>query len=99
MFPDYPIATFTAESVGELPPEFSGGEPFEYRAVGTLNINGRDVPLTFDLEVRNDGDVLNILGRTSFTWEQFDIPVPTARSVVRVAEEVFVQVLVIAERQ
>ena len=99
MFPDYPIATFTVESVGELPPEFSGGEPFEYRAVGTLNINGRDVPLTFALEVRNDGDVLNILGRTSFTWEQFDIPVPTARSVVRVAEEVFVQVLVIAERQ
>ena len=99
MFPDHPVATFTVESVGELPPEFSEGEPFERQAAGTLNVNGRDVSMTFELEVRNDGNVLNILGRTSFTWEQFDIPVPTARSVVRVAEEVFVQVLVIAERQ
>ena len=99
MFPDHPVATFTVESVGELPPEFSEGEQFERQAAGTLNVNGRDVPMTFELEVRNDGSVLNILGRTSFTWERLDIPVPTARSVVRVAEEVFVQVLVIAERQ
>ena len=99
MFPDHPVATLTVESVGELPPEFSEGELFEREAAGTLNVNGRDVPMTFELEVRNDGSVLNILGRTSFTWEQLDIPVPTARSVVRVADEVFVQVLVIAERQ
>ena len=99
MFPDHPVATFTVESAGELPPEFSEGEQFERQAAGTLNVNGRDVPMTFELKVRNDGNVLNILGRTSFTWEQLDIPVPTARSVVRVAEEVFVQVLVIAERQ
>ena len=99
MFPDHPVATFTVESIGELPPEFSEGEQFERQAAGTLNVNGQDVPMTFALEVRNDGDVLNVLGRTSFTWEQVDIPVPTARSVVRVADEVFVQVLVIAERQ
>ena len=99
MFPDHPVAKFTVESLGELPPEFSEGEQFERQAAGTLNVNGRDIPMTFELEVRNDGSVLNILGRTSFTWEQLDIPVPTARSVVRVAEEVFVQVLVIAERQ
>ena len=99
MFPDHPVATFTVENAGELPPEFSEGEQFERQAAGTLNVNGRDVPMTFELEVRNDGNVLNILGRTSFTWEQLDIPVPTARSVVRVADEVFVQVLVIAERQ
>ena len=99
MFPDHPVATFTVESIGELPPEFSEGKQFERQAAGTLNVNGQDVPMTFALEVRNDGDVLNVLGRTSFTWEQVDIPVPTARSVVRVADEVFVQVLVIAERQ
>ena len=99
MFPDHPVAIFTVESVAELPPEFSKGEEFERQAAGTLNVNGRDVPMTFELEVRNDGNVLNVLGRTSFTWEQVDIPVPTARSVVRVADEVFVQVLVIAERQ
>ena len=99
MFPDHPVATFTVESVGELPPEFSEGEQFERQAAGALNLNGRDVPMAFELEVRKDGSVLNILGRTSFTWEQLDIPVPTARSVVRVADEVFVQVLVIAELQ
>jgi hypothetical protein len=44
--------------------------------------------MSFDLEVRNHGDVLNVLGSTTFTWEQLQIPVPTARSVVSVDDEV-----------
>ena len=55
------------------------------------------MPLTFDLEVRNDGDILNILGRTVFTWDQLQIPVPTTQVVVSVDDEVSVQLLVLAE--
>ena len=40
---------------------------FTRQVSGSLNVNGGDFPLTFDLEVRNDGDVLNILARTVFT--------------------------------
>lgn len=66
------------------------------QVTGTLTIRGVEVPLVFDLEVRDDGDVLNILGKTTFTWEQLQIPVPTARSVLWVEDEVKVQILVLA---
>ena len=97
MFPEHPVATFTVGSITELPEEFLAGDPFEYQVDGTLSINGIDVPITFDLEVRKDEDVLNVVGRTVFTWEQLQIPVPTARSVVYVEDEVRVEVLLIAK--
>ncbi len=97
MFPEQSEATFTVDAITELPEEFYSGEQFEYQVDGTLNINGIDVPLAFELEVRNDDEALNVLGRTVFTWDQLQIPVPTARSVVRVDDEVRVQVLLIAK--
>ena len=97
MFPEHPVATFTVGSITELPEEFLAGDPFEYQVDGTLSINGIDVPITFDLEARKDEDVLNVVGRTVFTWEQLQIPVPTARSVVYVEDEVRVEVLLIAK--
>jgi len=97
MFRGSPVAVFTVNDLSDLPPEFFSGETFTRQVTGILNINGIDVPLTFDLEVRNDGDVLNVLGRTVFTWDQFQIPVPTARLVVSVDDEVSVQLLLVAE--
>ena len=70
---------------------------FTRKVTGILNINRIDVPLTFDLEIRNDGDVLNILGSTVFTWDQLQMPVPGARTVVSVEEEVSVQLLLAAQ--
>jgi len=57
------------------------------------------VPLNFDIEVRLDGDLLLVLGRTSFTWEQFGLSVPTARPIVFVDDEVRVEVLLHAALQ
>lgn len=50
----------------------------------------------FDVTARNDGNVINILALTTITWEQLGLPKPTARSVVYLADEVAVQVLLIA---
>ncbi len=99
MFPEHPTATFTVSPIAELPPEFESGDTFSHQVDGTLDLNGQDFPISFDLEVRNDGDVLNVLGRTVFTWDQLQIPVPTARSVVWVEDEVDVQVLLVAQRR
>ena len=99
MFPDDPAASFTVESVGGLPPEFHSGDTFQRPVSGTLRLKGKDFPLTFDLEVRNDGKVLNVLGRTIFTWEQLEVPVPTARSVVSIEDDIHVQILLIATQQ
>ena len=97
MFRNSPVAVFTVDDLSNPQDEFFSGETFTQQVTGNLNINGVDVPLTFDLEVRNDGDVLNVLGRTVFTWDQLQIPVPTARIVVSVDDEVSVQLLLVAE--
>ena len=97
MFRNSPVAVFTVNDLTDLPDEFFSGETFTRQVSGMLSINGIDVPLTFDLEVRNDGDLLNILGKTVFTWDQLQIPVPTARLVVSVDDEVSVQLLLVAE--
>ena len=99
MFPDHPVASFTVDSVTDLPPEFHSGDNFRRPVSGTLNLNGADYPITFELEVRNDGAALNVLGRTTITWEQLNIPVPTARSVVSIEDQVHVQILLIAAPQ
>jgi len=97
MFRNSPVAVFTVDDLSNPQDEFFSGETFTRQVTGNLNINGVDVPLTFDLEVRNDGDVLNVLGRTVFTWDQLQIPVPTASLVVSVDDEVSVQLLLVAE--
>ena len=97
MFPQHPVATFTVDSVTELPGEFDSGDTFQRPVSGTLNVKGADFPISFDLEVRNDGNQLNVLGRTVFTWQQLSIPVPTARSVVSIDDEVHVEILLVAK--
>lgn len=97
MFRDFPAAVFTVNDLTDLPPEFFNGEIFTRQVTGILNVNGIDVPLTFDLEVRNDGDVLNVLGRTEFTWDQLQIRVPNIQNIVSVEDEVSVQLLLVAK--
>ena len=97
MFPQHPVASFTVDSVTELPGEFDSGDTFQRSVSGTLNVKGADFPISFDLEVRNDGDLLNVLGRTVFTWQQLDVPVPKARSVVSIEDEVHVEILLVAK--
>lgn len=93
MFPNFPMASFTVDSIDEVVDSLSEGETITRSVGGTLGIRGIEVPLTFEVEARLDGEVLHVLGRTTFTWEQLQIPVPRARSVVSVADEVRVEVL------
>ena len=99
MFPSHPTASFAVDSVIDFPPEFESGDTFQLPVSGILNLNGSDFPLTFDLEVRNDGTMLNVLGRTIVTWEQLNIPVPTARSVVSIEDEIHVWIRLISTPQ
>ena len=58
-----------------------------------MSIRGVEVPLTFEIEARHDGSVVYVLGRTTFTWDQLQMPVPSARPVVSVDDEVKVEIL------
>lgn len=99
MFPDQPSASVAFGDLTPLPDRFASGDDVETEATGTLSINGLEVPLTFAVQARDDGDVVYVLGRSSFTWDQINEPVPTARSVVSVGDEVRVEVLLALEPQ
>ena len=93
MFGEHPTGVVTVRGVSDLPNGFAGGETVTGEVEGELQIRGVTVPLTFEVEARDDGDVVFVLGRTTFTWDELQIPKPTARSVVSLDDEVRVEVL------
>ena len=93
MFGEHPTGVVTVRGVSDLPDGFASGETVTGEVPGDLQIRGVTVPLTFEVEARDDGDVVYILGRTTFTWDELQIPKPTARSVVSLDDEVRVEVL------
>ena len=93
MFPNQPAAAVAFGDLTPLPDGFADGDTATAEVEGKLRINGMEVPLTFAVEARDDGDIVYVVGRSSFTWDDIGEPVPTARSVVSVGDEVRVEVL------
>ena len=93
MFPQHPIATFEVGDLRPLPDGFAEGKEVKTQVGGVLFIGDGEVPLTFDVQARDDGGVVFVLGRTDFTWSEIGISAPQARPVVWVDEEVHVEVL------
>ena len=96
MFPDNPIATFTVTNLGDLPNPLPPGEVITREVAGELAIRGVVKPITFTVEARRDPDALFILGRTTFTWDELEIPPPNIPGRIQVKDEVSVQVLLSA---
>ena len=96
MFRNTPEAIFTVDRLPDLPQTFFNGEETNGELTGSLQIGEAITPMTFQITARHDGDTINILGRAAFTWQQLGLEKPTARSVVYLADEVEVQVLLIA---
>ena len=97
LFPDTPEAVVTVDQLPQLPQSFLDGEETTGQVDGSLQIGEAVTPLVFEVEARQDADAINIVGRATFTWEQMGLTKPTARSVVYLAEEVSVQVLLVAK--
>lgn len=93
MFPGQPSATVSFGDLTPLPGGFANGDEVTTEVTGTLRMNDMDVPLTFAITARDDGDEVFVLGRSTFTWDQIGEPVPSARIVVSVEDEVRVEVL------
>ena len=96
MFPNHPTATFTVTDLGELPNPLPAGEVITREVAGELSVGGVVKPLTFAVEARRDPNALFILGRTSFTWQELEIPPPNIPGRIQVKDEVRVEVLLSA---
>jgi hypothetical protein len=96
MFPRDPVAVFTVDDVGPLPPGFTEGDTVSATIAGRLAVRGAEFPISFEVEARDDGDVIFILGRTSFVWADLEIRPPNIGGIVQVEDEVKVEVLLAA---
>ena len=96
MFPNDPIATFAVTELGQLPDGFTDGETVTGPVTGLLTLRGITVPLSFELEARDDEDVLFGLGRTTFTWSDFEMRPPNIAGRIQVKDEVTVEILLAA---
>ena len=92
MFPSDPVAVFTVDDVGALPSGFTDGDTVTATVPGTLTLRGSDFPISFEVEARDDGEVIFIVGRTSFVWADLEIPPPNIGQFVQVEDEVKVEV-------
>ena len=93
MFPNDPIASFAVAELGQLPEGFTKGETVTGVVTGLLTLRGITVPLSFEVEARDDGDDLFVLGRTSFVWSDFEMRPPNIAGRIQVQDEVNVEVL------
>ena len=96
MFPSDPVAVFTVDDVGALPSGFTDGDTVTATVPGTLTLRGSDFPISFEVEARDDVEVIFIVGRTSFVWADLEIPPPNIGQFVQVEDEVKVEVLLAA---
>lgn len=97
LFPRQPIARVTFQGIDELPAGLSDGEEISAMLAGVVNVNGVDAGITFEIEARLDGDVLFMLGRADFQWEEFGMTAPKS-ALFDVEDDVHVEVLLVTER-
>ena len=96
MFPDHRVATFTVADLGDLPDPLPEGEVISREVQGELSIRGVTKPIVFVIEARLDPGKLFVLGRTTFTWDELEIPPPNIPGRIQVKDEVRVEVLLSA---
>lgn len=95
IFSKAPTAVLTIPAITTLPETYQPGQTVKQQVAGTLAINGVEKPMAFEVEARMDGTTLNVLGKSSFVWKDFNMSPPNTPSVT-VQDQVAVQVLLVA---
>ena len=96
MFGEHPTGVVTVRGMSDLPSGFTSGETVTTEVESELLIREVTAPLTFEVEARDEGTEISITGRTTFTWDDLQMEKPSARSVVSLADEVRVEVVLSA---
>ena len=98
LFPTQPVTTVDFASLGDLPDSFfETGEELAVTLPATVNVNGADAVLDFEITARLDSDEdLVVLGTTDFVWADFGMTAPVS-SIFTVADEVRAELLLYAK--
>ena len=98
LFPTQPITTVDFSDLGDVPDSFfETGEELAVTLPATVNVNGVDAVLDFEITARLDSETdLVILGTTDFVWADFGMTAPVS-SIFDVADEVRAELLLYAK--
>jgi hypothetical protein len=98
MFPNDQFATFLVPEQEAVPEGTRLGDAVGKGPVGgTLGLKGKNFPIDFELvEGRDDGDIIYLLGRTTFTWQQLGLEPPSSTGIVQINDDVAVEILLAA---
>ena len=98
LFPSQPIATVEFTDLGDIPDSFfETGEELAVTLPATVNVNGVDAELEFEITARLDSDEdLVVLGITEFVWADFGMTAPVS-SIFAVEDEVRAELLLYAK--
>ena len=99
LFGQHPTGVFILTDATPLPDGFAEGETVTTQITGSVELLGQTIPMTFDIEARDDGDLVLILGKATFTWADIGVATPSSPAVVSVEDEVRVNVLITARPQ
>ena len=78
----FPVATFTIDQPIELGTIPADGTTIAATAAGTLSLRGVEKPVTLDLQARLSGDLIDVLGKTTLVFADFEIPDPSVKPFV-----------------
>ena len=98
LFPSQPIATVEFAGLGDIPDSFfDTGEELAVTLPATVNVNGVDAELEFEITARLDSDDdLVVLGIAEFVWADFGMTAPVS-SIFIVEDEVRAELLLYAK--
>ncbi len=98
LFPSQPIAIVEFADLGDIPDSFfETGEELAVTLPATVNVNGVDAELEFEVTARLDSDEdLVVLGITEFVWADFGMTAPVS-SIFAVKDEVRAELLLYAK--
>ena len=98
LFPTQPVTTVDFTDLGDIPDSFfETGEELSVTLPATVNVNGADAVLDFEITARLDSETdLVILGVAEFTWADFGMTAPVS-SIFTVADEVRAELLLHAK--
>lgn len=91
--------TFTPTTISGLPETASVGDSFDVQMVGDLTIKGTTSEATFDVTVTITSETeLRGLGSTVILYPEFNLSIPSVRSVASVEDEVKLELEFVATR-
>ncbi|MGH2599879.1 MAG: YceI family protein, partial [Dehalococcoidia bacterium] len=96
-FNRFPFAELTLDSIADLPAEYRSGETVQRSVTGSMKLREVERPMTFEVEARLQDGVLSVVGRTDFTWSDFDIPKVSVAGFVQAEDNVHIEVLLVAK--